>query len=91
MLQSETVNAHGEVADDDDCNMIKMNHCPMFDEMPVLFQKWWIKFEIYPITNGFHEAISKDGAAADLPTSPREFVLSLDEKKRKVQKKALFH
>ena len=68
--------------------MVKINHCPIFDGTHALFQKWWIRFEIYAIINGFNEAISKDSLETDLPTSSGESTLSLDEKKKKAEKKA---
>ena len=40
---------------DDDDDTIKMDHCPMFNGVHASFQKWWIRFEIYSITNGFDD------------------------------------
>ena len=79
------MNAQGKMADDGDYDTVKTNHCPMFDGMHVSFQKWWIRFEIYAITNGLDDAISKDGSVVDLPTSSGEFALSLNEKKMKAE------
>ena len=60
MLQSETVSAQDKMADDNEYDTVKTNHCPMFDERHVSFQELWLWFEIYVITNGFDDAITKD-------------------------------